>query len=1104
MKIDLSQAEFGDCNLLCILNPKTMKRKLLLLFSLIGLTATAQEYSSSSNLDYWKNRKPFPGYWQQDVAYKLKVTLSDSNDVLFGNEELIYTNNSPDTLNELYFHLYQNAFIKGAYLENLNLANDFKQKFGRHEIEGKGTLVKNLQIDGELVQIKLDNSILNVKLNKPLFPNQKIQISMYFETYFDDGGNQRRRMKLFKDNWGNKHYDGVHWYPRICVYDRKFGWETDQHLGKEFYGDFGSFDVELNFPHHFILDATGEIQNKYEALSEDLRKKLDISNFKQKPWETEPSVIINPDVNHKTFRRWHFKAINVHDFAWTADPTYRIGEEIAKVGNRQISIISLAQEPHASGWQDAASFTAKIIELYSRDIGEYIYPKMIVADARDGMEYPMLTLDGGRSPGYYGLLAHEVGHNWFFGMVGNNETYRASLDEGFTQFLTHWSTSKLLGEEPKVRSKSFWVRKHYKPLPLRESSVYNAYIVDAIQDDDMPLNTHSDDFNSALGHGGGYRMVYYKTATMLYNLQYVLGDSLFLVCMKNYFNQWKTCHPYFEDFRNSIIHSSKTDLNWFFDQWMETTKKIDYSLKLNYLGKNKSNNTYSYQIKLKRKGEMQMPIDLHGELSNGQKVSYYIPNTYFQKQTKSILLPIWKGWGLLNTSYSQTIETPNKIKSLQIDSTYRLADINALNNHGKVPIQFEFDHQIKNPANRKTYIVKWRPDLWYNALDGLKAGIHLNGNYFQRKYIFKLSTWYNTDIGALEQTNSPFTDNQANRNTLFDYSFGFKTLVHGTKHLVLESRLLDGLNLQKAGLEAQIGTIKSELFFKTMHRNQQTDAFYLHGDRSYLGNFVGNQALWNSKMNNFTLNASLSGWSALGSEGRLFTKLSVRTSLYGSDYHYQSISLELKAIRNLGKLFISSRLFGQLLQGEIAPESRLFLAGANPEEMMENKYSRSQGIIPGNLSEFGNQGGNFQMGGGLNVRGFNSYLMPWNSTIGNQYYNFSGNKGASFNLEIDYDAMFKVPAKGILKPFHLDAYFFADAGILGTEVKESERTIQASSDLRVSAGPGFLLSIKRWGVLDDINPLNIRIDLPLFLSPKPFTDSSNLQFRWLLGINRCF
>jgi aminopeptidase N len=237
----------------------------------------------------------------------------------------------------------------------------------------------------------------------------------------------------------------------------------------------------------------------------------------------------------------------------------------------EVRCIALVQEPHASGWLDAASFNAKIIEMYSKYFGTYAYPKMIVADAREGMEYPMITLDNGRSPGYYGLFSHEIAHNWFFGMVGTNETYRASLDEGFTQFLTHWCMSRLTQENPSVNTKNKFIKKYYKPMPLMDQNIYYGYIRDAINDNDPALNTHSDDFNGALNHGGGYGNVYYKTATMLYNLQYVLGEELFLKAMQHYFNQWKMAHPYFEDFRASIIQYTKTDLNWFFDQGLETT-----------------------------------------------------------------------------------------------------------------------------------------------------------------------------------------------------------------------------------------------------------------------------------------------------------------------------------------------------------------------------------------------------------------------------------------------------------------------------------------------------------------------------------------------------
>ena len=114
----------------------------------------------------------------------------------------------------------------------------------------------------------------------------------------------------------------------------------------------------------------------------------------------------------------------MHDFAFTADPTYRIGESWWE----DKVCYSLVQEPHASKWQNSAKFGASCLQVFSEDFGRYVYHKVIVADARSGMEYPMITLDGGSDPGYRDLLAHEIGHMWFFGQVGNNETYRALLD----------------------------------------------------------------------------------------------------------------------------------------------------------------------------------------------------------------------------------------------------------------------------------------------------------------------------------------------------------------------------------------------------------------------------------------------------------------------------------------------------------------------------------------------------------------------------------------------------------------------------------------------------------------------------------------------------
>ncbi len=1068
------------------------------------LSTNAQNYASSENEFYWKNRKPSSDYWQQDVHYSIKASLSDTNDVIWGTSELTYTNNSPDTLKELYFHLYQNAFVKGAYLENLNLANGFKQEFGRHEINGRGTLIKKISVNDKAVHTSLDNTILKVQLNQFLLPGEQVKVLVDFETYFDEDGTQRRRMKLFRDNWMHKHYDGVHWYPRICVYDRKFGWETDQHLGKEFYGDFGSFDVELRFPHHFILDATGTLTNQEEVLPADLRQKLDIKNFAKKEWDSEPSTIIQSDSRRLNYKTWKYKAINVHDFAWTADPTYRIGESTFKLNNgKEVKVVALAQEPHAAGWQDACAFTARVMQIYSADFGNYMYPKMIVADAQDGMEYPMLTLDGGSSPGYFGLLAHEVGHNWFFGMVGNNETYRASLDEGFTQFLTHWSTTRILGEIKQNAAKKGYQNKAIKPINLRESTVYLGYINDAITNEDMPLNTHSDDFNSALGHGGGYRAVYYKTATMLYNLQYVLGDSLFLYSMKNYFNTWKNCHPYFEDFRNSIIHSSKVDLNWFFDQWLETTKKIDYKLyKPKMLGKN-ANGNYVYQLKLKRIGDMQMPIDLHGKTTSGSQLSYTIPNTYFVKSGNAQTLPMWKGWGMLNKTYTTQIETENAIEHLQIDSTYRLADINLLNNNNCLPIHCQFDYQIKNPLDRKHYQFKWRPDIWWNDIDGFKIGLHLNGNYMQKKWQFKLNTWYNSDLAS----NYPKWMMTHSDNSLIDYKFWFKTLVAKHINLIAQSRYLDGLSMQQLGMEWLPGKHIFKIAIKGMIRPNEKGNYYVLGDNSFAANQAGYNSwytqLWDVKKQNTTLNLEWEHNGNWGENGSYQSQIAARSSIMASDYNYYGIQAKFKSSKELWKFEIQNRIYLYWFEGNIAPESRVYLGSANPEEMMENPLSRSRGLIQADWNQYGINGNHFQMGGGANIRGLNGYLTP-TSYNNNQYYIYSGNKAAAVNMELEYDKLFPIQPNVISKYLHIDAYLFADAGIIGTTIIENNQKIELNSGVKFSAGPGFDFQIKRFWVLDEIKPLHIRVDFPLWLSPAPYSDQDNFKYRWVLGINRSF
>lgn len=1044
--------------------------------------STTKTYSHPDNPNYWRNKLPIEGYWQQDVAYEIKAEINAERDLISASATLFYSNNSPDTLYELFFHLYQNAFTPDSYYDKLQKENGRKNRYGKYESQGLGTVVSNLKVRGSSVKTELDNTILRVILERPILPGEMTDISMDFKTYFDDGGNVRRRMKVF-DSYGSRHYDGVHWYPRICVYDRKFGWTTDQHLGKEFYGDFGVFDVELTFPESYVVGATGFLVNRSDVLPTALRQKLDIKNFKDKAWNSAPSIITPYDSSKK--KTWVYHAENVHDFAFTADPNYRIGE----AEWNGIKCYALCQEPHASGWQNAAEYTSKIIKTFSEDFGQYVYHKMIVADARDGMEYPMLTLDGGADPGYRGLLTHEVGHNWFFGQVGNNETYRASLDEGFTQFLTAWGLERIDGDTAVQRPyKNWYLRKFKKPGKVRYNSVYYSYLRDALRGDDTRLNTHSDHFGG-LRHGGGYHLVYYKTATMLYNLQYVLGDSLFQAAMKNYFSTWRIAHPYFEDFRNSIIQFTQVDLNWFFDQWLESTSEIDYALS----GIKRMSKDPVYEITIQRKGEMQMPLDLEITDQNDNIYQFHIPNTWFEKEGEAEVLDRWIGWGQLQPSYSTEIKLDAPIKSVTIDPEAAMADVRKMNNRSTDRLSVDFDHGLYNRPSFDQYELFVRPDLWYNGYDGLKIGFNINGDYADYLHKFHLSVWANNRIGQFQDY---FSAEDINNQDPISYNLIYEhpldNVIKGSS-IKVESRFLDGL-------------MRERISYKIPLLNQRTgielSATSLYRPNDFDLNYLIYQDQWNAdSWNNFAeLKLSHEYFYPFG-RGKI--DLTGRSSALFSDYEYSFLRLDVRNDNRITrKLNFKTRIFAQIGSGSSwAPESQVYLAGASPEEMMENKYMRSIGFFPYDFYNYGSALNHLQFGGGMNIRAFNGYFAPYTNDEGIVGLGYRGVHALSGSGELEFNRLIWNPRGKINRYLNLSTYLFADAGIL---LQDFDQIDYFEELVRMDAGIGAALTIKKFWVLEKTKPLTIRADFPLLVNRLPAGQSEFFDFRWLIGVQRSF
>jgi hypothetical protein len=1081
-------------------------RKLLILglLAIAGITY-AQPGLRPEQMRKLEDKKPYEGYWQQDVHYYINARIDEETNIIHGNEILLYKNNSADTLNYIYYRLFQNAFVKGSHLRELEAANKVKARLGKYEAAGKGIELDAVQVDGKEVSMELDNTILKIYLPKPLLPGKTMRVTMNFKTYYDNGST-RRRMKMY-DAWGFKHYNGCQWFPKVCVYDRKFGWENSQHLNKEFYADFGKYEVALNFPSNYVVEATGELQNRSEVLPDTLRAKLDMKNFAKKKWGEKPSII-TPYVKGER-KTWKYMAENVHDFAFTADPSYRI----ATTTWNGIECVGIAQEPHASGWQNSAEYVAKIIKVFSEDIGMYRYPKMVAADASDGMEYPMLTLDGGSDPGYRGLLVHEIAHNWFYGMVGSNETYRAALDEGFTQFLTAWGMRRIDGNNiVEGKPKDKYRRAFYEPQEVMAKRVFDAYTIDALTQQDAQLNTHSNDFGVALHHEGGYRSVYYKTASMLYNLQYTLGDSLFKGAMQHYFKQWCFGHPYFEDFRNSIIQYTKTDLNWFFDQWLETTKGIDYQVG----GIKRISGTDSFAIKLKRKGGMQMPVDFTVKAKDGSNHSFHIPNTYFKKDTKATTLPQWYGWGGLNPTYTAHVQVPSGIRNVQLDTTFRLADMDWHNNYKSrnfpirsKAIKWRIDGGLANPMDRKQYRMYVRPDLWWNPIDGVKAGVHFEGNYLATLHKLDATIWWNSHIGQQTAYKSRRSEGWYDRYVPLNYTFNYTTPVskqYNKLQLQFNSRLLDGLWYHRGGFNWKPSSKNMvELYAQTMWRPRTFDLDYL----IYTNEWSSTRANANS-----SLNASWShSYKYVRGTGnyRFDLRAPLLTGNGAGSFNYSYLQGEAINISKLGKLELRTRGFARYGMGNVIPsESALYAAGASPEEMMDNKYTRSIGFVPNDWRGYSSTDMNhFQQGGGLNLRGYAGYLMSEQHN-GQLLIGYKARSGAAANLEIDFDELIKFRPKFTRNWLKADIYLFGDAGIMQmsafpsvAQYWQTQPTTQWS-DLRMDAGLGCALTVKKFGIFDKAKPLTLRFDMPLVVNRPPFANPDYLGFRYVVGVNRSF
>ena len=604
---------------------KTSVKKTLLtfIFSLFTLMLSAQ-------------------YWQQKVDYKMTVDLDPSTAQYKGTQKLVYTNNSPETLHKVFYHLYFNAFQPDSEMA-IRLKNSadrnrrFKVDLDSLSAQQQGFLkVNNLLQDGKEVSLVDAETILEVLLNKPLAPGESTVFDLEFEGQVPDV--VRRAGKNSSEGVA---FSMAQWYPKMAEYDRE-GWNTDPYIGREFHGVWGDFDVKITLDKDYTVAASGYLQN-----AEDIGKGYsDRKRAKSKKGKIT----------------WHYIAPNVHDFTWAADPDY-IHDTYPGPNGVTLHFFYKNDPEIIDNWKKLQADTAKMMEYYNTKIGPYPYKQYSVVQGGDGgMEYAMLTLiTGGREyESLFGVTAHELAHSWFQHILATNETKHEWMDEGFTSFISTLASNEILEKN--------------LDFPLERS--YRGYFNLALSGFEMPQRTNANRYKHNLAYES---TAYSKGAVFLGQLGYIVGKEKLFEILHAYYDEWKFKHPLPNDFRRIAERISGLQLQWYLTDWTETTNKIDYAIM------DVEDIDGGSVIKLERKELMPMPQEVLIVYKDGTAALHYIPISLMRGEKENsygIDWTIHKDWVWANPYYELQIDQEKEaIETIILDPSGLMADIDKNNNY---------------------------------------------------------------------------------------------------------------------------------------------------------------------------------------------------------------------------------------------------------------------------------------------------------------------------------------------------------------------------------------------------------------------------------------
>jgi len=593
-----------------------------------------------------------PDRWQQRVKYTMSVVMDVQTNRFTGSQTLVYTNNSPDTLDHVFYHLYWNAFQPGSEMDVRS------QELGKILINGHrdwdsrvrdrislltpaeiGYLkIISLKVDGIQQALVDHGTILEVVLSKPIAAKSKTNFEITFQAQVPL---QIRRSG--RDNAEGIRYSMSQWYPKMCEYDYE-GWHPTPYVAREFYGVWGDYDVNIKIEKSYKLAATGVLQNAAEV-----------------GWGYD-----QPGTPLKTIaaerRSWHFIGNNVHDFVWAADPDYE--HLVRKVDGVTLHVVYKKVDSLEKNWHQVADAAVMALPYMEKRFGKYPYPQYSFIQGGDGgMEYPMATLIKGPS---LGTVFHEWMHSWYQMMLGTNESLYPWMDEGFTSYAE--------GEISAYYDKLMGIPSDTS-LPLHHAGAYGGYYFLMKQHLEEPLSTHSDHYNTNFGYGIN---AYSKGEIFLEQLGYIVSDSIRDKILQEYYKLWRFKHPNAADFMKVAQDVSGIQLDWYKEYWISTTKSIDYSID-SLWGENGVS-----KIRLRRIGDMPMPIDLELSFKDGTREIHYIPLDlmFGNKPAESNETRLMhKEWNWTNPTYIVEFSHPlSQLIQAEIDPSRRMADIVSKNN----------------------------------------------------------------------------------------------------------------------------------------------------------------------------------------------------------------------------------------------------------------------------------------------------------------------------------------------------------------------------------------------------------------------------------------